>query len=208
MRGRRFAALTMGLMLAAPMTLIGPSAGAAPGNSNVAAAIESLRSDPPLYNDHRAPLALDPAGADQVRASIAAAGTPIYLAILPTGSGKARTVCAELSAGLDKPGTYVAVVGQSYSATSNEVNVDGLMQEAFASERNAGTAAVLVEFTQLVSERARGGDGGRPGVPWTTIALVVALVAVAGVGYAVHAHRSEPPRGTDSVSDDQVGAAT
>jgi len=178
---------------AAMLAPTAPAHGMAPPpfNAEVTAAITQLSQNPPLYSDPTAPLALDPAGVTQVQDAIAAAGTPIYVALLPSRAGKALTVTKQLRDGIRQPGTYVAVTGQAYDSTSDLFDVDGLIQQAFAAKRTAGPAAVLAEFAMLVGERAHGqATATAARSPWSVILLAIIVCIVFGAGYWVFRRRA------------------
>lgn len=156
-----------------------------PPHPVVSAAISGLRDRSPIFVDPSAPLAPN---ADQVRGleqAVARAGTPILIAIVPSGAGRARDVAQQLRTGVDRPGTYVAVSGEVYEATSDVIDARGLMQQAFASGRNSGTAAVLLDFIELAADRAAGRESKPTGPQIGPEIAVVVVVVVALIAYAL-----------------------
>jgi len=199
---------TRGLVvLAAGFLVLWPSAAAAavpaedhPPRPVVNAAIAGLRNGSPVFVDPSAPLAPD---ADQVRnleRAVAKAGTPILIAIVPSGAGRARDVVRQLHTGVGRPATYVAVSGEVYEATSDVIDARGLMQQAFATGRNSGTTAVLLDFIELSADRAAGRENRPTGPEIGPEIAVVVIVVVALIAYALMPAR----RSTDG----ETGAPT
>lgn len=183
--------LVVVLALVAPALVGATGAQADPPTdaSLVARAIDGLSQNPPVFSDPNAPLHLSPAEVLQVQDAIAAAETPIYVAILPGRAGKALPVSREMRDAIRQPGAYVAVSGESYAATSDVFEVEDLMQEAFTTKRNYGTAEVLVRFAQLVGARAHGQVPERPAMPWLTAGIIVAVALVGAFSYGAFMRR-------------------
>lgn len=177
---RRALAFAVGLaLLPICATTVAGAPATQPRNPTIEVAVEGLAADPPVYNDPKAPLALTAPQVDAVLAAVAAARTPIFIAIMSGKAGKAKEAARRLRAGLGHPGTYVAVSGEAYEAVSDTVDVDGLMQKAFAAERTRGTAAVLVRFVDLAGARASGSTPDPPPpTPWLQLALLALGFAI------------------------------
>ena len=105
------------------------------------------------------------AEADQLRAAIRDAGTPVFVAVLD------RSAAASPEAALDGllqatglSGTYAVVLGGQFRANSTEVGgAGGLASAAFQEHRDAGTFAVLQGFIGAISGAADGGSTARDG---------------------------------------------
>ncbi|HEX8132363.1 MAG TPA: hypothetical protein VF880_02880, partial [Actinomycetes bacterium] len=110
----------------------------------------SLRGDP-LYVDPAARPTLTPAAAAQVRARIAATGTPVFVAVLPRealaeAGGSAGRLAAMVAGSLDRPGTYLVVAGGQPGAGSDTLaqgEAAGLASAAFRSHPGDLRGAVL-----------------------------------------------------------------
>jgi hypothetical protein len=125
---------------------------------------DALRNDP-VHVDPAAERGLTVAEADQLRAAIRDAGTPIFVAVLPTSA--APSADAALDGLLDATGlagTYAVVMGDEFLANSTVVPGAGaLASGAFQRHGDAGTFAVLQAFVADTSGAARGGMAARPG---------------------------------------------
>ena len=149
--------------------------GAAPVD-DVAAA---LRSDP-VYVDAAAERALSESEAAEVRDAIGLAGTPIYVAVLPASAvdaagGDAGELASQLASALQRDGTIAVLAGDSLRAGSSELPA-GRAGELAVEALDAGggdTAAVLVDFVELVGAEAASGSSERAPAgsrPVTTVA--------------------------------------
>lgn len=183
-------------MLALVVALV-PLVGAAGQNGDpVAVAAERLRRDP-VFVDPTALRALSESEAEDLREQIRSAGTPVFVAVLPASVGDAEDVVRQLVDETGLSGTYAAVVGDSFRATSAQLaEADELASAAFQAESSGGAAAVLSRFVDEVAAAAgdespppgsgtasddAGADedgGGLPVVP-------LALAAVGGGGLLV-----------------------
>lgn len=192
MLGRKLFSLFLGcVVFAAPAMLGACPAQADPPveTSLLITAVDELSQNPPIYSDPHAPLALTPPQVLQVQDAIAAAQTPIYVALLPGRAGKPLAVSSRLREAIKQPGAYVAITGESYAATSDLFEVTDLMQEAFMAERNHGTAEVLVRFAQLTGSRAHGQEASRPATPWLGAGIILAVVVLAALGFGWNSRR-------------------
>lgn len=117
-----------------------------------------LRQDP-VYVDPQAERALDESEAQQLRAQIRDAGTPIYVAVLPASAAESPDAALqEVQSASGLSGTYVGVIGDSFRVTSTGVqDADSIAGAVFQRHRDAGTFAVLEAFIGAVSATARGG---------------------------------------------------
>lgn len=118
----------------------------------------SLRNDP-VYVDPQAERGFSPAEADQLRAEIRDAGTPVFVAVLPeSASASAEDTLDELLSSTRLAGTYAVVQGDAFRANSTVVRGAGaLASTAFQANRDAGTFVVLRSFVTEVSDVAAGG---------------------------------------------------
>lgn len=175
-------------LVLAVSTLVGSTAAAEPPPAPLpplAIAIKELRTDPPLYSSGGAPLRLNVAGQARVRASIAAARTPIFVAILPGArdTTKVKGTARQLRAGVAETGTYLAVVGTVYDTFSTELDAQPLLTRAFAEERDNGTAAVISRFAELVGQKSRGTLPPPTSFPWLPTLIGAGLIALLLAGY-------------------------
>jgi hypothetical protein len=106
------------LLFAVLGVIAGPQAAGAQGADDpVAEAAESLRSDP-VYVDPTAERALTDSEAGDLRDAIRDAGTPVFVAVLPASAGGADEVARRLPEEVGLSGTYAAVVGDGFRASS------------------------------------------------------------------------------------------
>jgi hypothetical protein len=164
-------------------------------------AAEALRLNS-VYVDPDAERAISGTQADALREAIAdeRAG-PLYLAVLPADAaqeagGDASAALRELALAVGEPGTYGAVVGESFRAGSTDgVLPQGqagrLATEAIDAQRASGTTAVLDDFVRRVGEaRAGGGEsGGEGGSGGGFPGLLLILLAVPAAVFAVSRRR-------------------
>lgn len=124
----------------------------------------ALRSDP-VYVDPTAERAISPAEADQLRAAIRDAGTPVFVALLPeSAAASPEDALEDLLASTQLAGTYAVVQGDAFRANSTVVpDAGSLASGAFQANRDAGTAAVLTAFVADVSDLAGGGSAPEAG---------------------------------------------
>jgi hypothetical protein len=174
----------------------------------------SLRGDP-LYVDPAARPTLTPAAALQVRATMAATGTPVFVVVLPRqalaeAGGSAARLAAMVAGSLGRPGTYLVVAGGQQGAGSDTLGqgeAAGLARAAFRRHPGDLRGAVL-DFVGRVDRAA--------GVPATTappaeqpaadpdpaargealqLVLVLALLAALGVVASIAARHLGARRG-------------
>jgi hypothetical protein len=189
MAPRRFLPVLAGLVLC---LLVGPAAPAWAGPW-VDRAAGSLRDDP-LYVHPGARPTLSPPDVERVRARLAIAGTPVFVAVLPgqargEAGGDANRLAALVAASVGRPGTYLVVAGGEEGAGSNTLAKGVAAREARAAFRqHPELAAATMDFTARAEHAA-----GRP--PATTPparpppgqddadgdTLLVVLLAIAGV---------------------------
>jgi hypothetical protein len=149
---------------------------AAPASAQVTTgAIEeaagALRSSP-VYVDPDAERALSEAEVDGLRETIRRRGAgPMYIAVLPGSAadeagGDASAALREIALGVREPGTYAAVIGDSFRAGATggvlpEGEAGSLATQALEAKGGAGTTAVLEDFIRRVGQvRTGGGTGG------------------------------------------------
>lgn len=118
----------------------------------------AVRNDP-VYVDPQAERSITSAEADQLRAAIRDAGTPVFVAVLSeSAAGSAEDALNDLLASTQLAGTYAVVQGDAFRANSTVVDgAAGLASSAFQANRDAGTFAVLDAFVTDVSGVASGG---------------------------------------------------
>jgi hypothetical protein len=142
-----------------------PVASAAQLDDTVAA----LRSAP-VYVAPGARPTLDDAGQAQVRAAIARADTPVYVAVLPASAldetgGSADEFVQRLGSSEREPGTYAVVAGGKFRAASTRLKrgvAADLATKAFDAHSSDGLAATLTDFVDRVGAAQRNG-GRAPG---------------------------------------------
>jgi hypothetical protein len=145
------------LLLSLALLLIAAPAALAQGEIDAAA--EALRSDP-VYVDPEADAGLSASEQDDLRDRIAAADTPIYIAVLPASAadeagGSATEVARQVAASVGRNGTYAVVTGRSLRAGPSSDAVRAA-EDAVSAHGGEGAAAVLTDFV----DRAAGGGSG------------------------------------------------
>jgi hypothetical protein len=191
---------------------LGLLVGAAGQNADpIEAAVQGLRRDP-VFIDPAAERAISTTEAERLREQIRSAGTPVFVAVLPTTAGDAQDVVRQLLQQTDLAGTYAAVVGDSFRVTSTQlVRADELASAAFQAESSHGTAAVLSRFVDdvaatAVSDRLQPDDGGRGTAADEGIGdddtgasplVPLALIAAGGAGLLVWSRRGRRRRDTE-----------
>ena len=118
----------------------------------------ALRNDP-VYVDPQAERSISSAEADQLRAAIRDAGTPVFVAVLPDSAAPSpEDALDELLSSTQLAGTYAVVHGDAFRANSTVVpGAGGLASAAFQADQDAGTFSVLRSFVTEVSTIAEGG---------------------------------------------------
>ncbi|HEX4903748.1 MAG TPA: hypothetical protein VFV42_13100 [Acidimicrobiales bacterium] len=173
----------------------------------------SLRSDP-VHVDPSAERALDESEADQIRAAVRDAGTPVYVAVLPASvAATPEDGLEQLASAAGLRGTYAVVVGDAFRVTSSVVpDADAIAGAAFQQHRDGGTAAVLEAFVTDVGLAARGGasrggdtgtedpDGGEGG------SSLLPVVLLGGAGAALYAWSRRRRRAVDRVAQAEFDA--
>jgi hypothetical protein len=135
-------------------------------------AASALRSDP-VYVDPRAERRLTGAEADALRRNISRSGAgPVYIAVLPravveSAGGNATEALRQLAMAVRRPGTYAAVIGDSFRAGATRGalprgRAGELAGEALRAHRGQGTAAVLSDFVDRVAAERSGGAAREP----------------------------------------------
>jgi hypothetical protein len=156
-----------------------------------------LREDP-VYVDPSARPTITPAQAEAVRARITLAGTPVFVAVLPSralaeADGSARRLAGLVGGSVARPGTYLVVAGGDPGAGSDTLapgQAGGLARSAF--RRHPGMAAALLDFVGRVQAAAGVPPTTAPpaeqpdaAAPTSTIALRVVLAVAGLLGLAV-----------------------
>lgn len=126
----------------------------------------ALRSDP-LYVDPQAEITLSAAEQAEIRASIDGAGTPVYVAVLPTAAltdanNDPNAALDRLRSATGRPGTYAVLIGTSddaygFQARSTLGTVGDLANEAYVANRGNPTATI-VSFVDSVAGRSAAGE--------------------------------------------------
>jgi hypothetical protein len=157
-------------------------------------AAQALRSTP-VYVDPDAERAISEGEVERLGEAIREhdAG-PMYLALLPASAadeagGDPEAALRELALAVGEPGTYAAVIGDSFRAGATGGVLPGgaaasLATEALDAQRGDGVAAVLEDFVRRVGEVRAGGEapdsggddgGGFPGWLLALLAIPAAL---------------------------------
>ena len=154
---------------------------AGPAAATVAEVAEKLRENP-VYRDPNAEMRVS---TDQLLGKVKEAGTPIYIAILPTDAraeteNDYRKLTVEVARAVGQPGTYMVISGRQYGTgnvgdTLPDGRATALAKQAIA-DNPSNPEAALLQFVDGVSAAARGepaaqtsGDGGGPvggSPPW------------------------------------------
>jgi hypothetical protein len=180
--GPTLAALALAVLAAAP----------AAAQATVDQVAEELRQSP-VYRDPNAEAKID---ADQVRDRVIDAGTPIYIAILPTsareGYGGSTTELGKAIADkLRRDGTYMVISGNQWAAGSygNDLprgEASRLASQAVDDHKDDPQAAVL-QWVDGVAAASRGepaaqsgGNGGGAGGVLAGVAVAAVLVVGGG----------------------------
>jgi hypothetical protein len=198
------------LTLAALLLLLAVPAAAA---GDVDAAAAALRSEH-VYVDPGATAIVSEQDADQLRSSVPAAGTPIFIAVLPAtarqdAGGSTRMLAQAIAEKVARPGAYMVVAGDQWAAgaiggTLPEGRAAALGREAFAA--NGRDAAVaLRQWVEGVAAEARAGGaaqggpadtvdgggtgGGRGGLAGTIAGVAVLTLLLVGGGALLFAAR-------------------
>jgi hypothetical protein len=147
-----------------------------------------------VFVDPDAELALSPGEANELRTTVADAGTPVYVAIVPDASApEGSDVDALLQAVVeqsDQPGTYALIAGDTLRAASlrtplGQGEAGRLATTALDAHRSEGPLAVLSDFVER-TDRA-----------------VAARTSAGGTGSDAGTTASPPPRQDD---DGGIGA--
>jgi len=151
-------------VLATVLSLVAALALALPGQTtSVSEVAEALRSDP-VYVDPAATRTLSEAEQDQLRAAIRDAGTPVYVAVLPSSAGDAEVLVQSLYSATGLAGTYAVVTDEQFRAGSTTIpRTAEIAGAAFQANRDQGTLAVLEAFVSDVSAAAGGAVGPSSG---------------------------------------------
>jgi hypothetical protein len=176
------------------------SAGSAHAQGVLDRTSDTLRLDP-VYVDPDAERALSDDDAERLRELIVDTGAgPLYIAILPAAAareagGSAEAALREIANATGEPGTYAAVIGDSFRAGATEGvlppgEAGELAAAALGDNRDEGTTAVLEGFVRRVgrarSDQGGGGGGGGSGdggggFPWFLAVLVAVPLALFGL---------------------------
>jgi hypothetical protein len=161
---------------------------AAPASAASAAQVADALRQSPVYVDPAAEVDISK---DQVRDRVEGAGTPIFVAVLPTSArqefgGDPRQLATAIANGVDRDGTFMVISGRHFEAASSALGRDrvtNLANQAFDDHPNDPEAAVL-QWVDEVSAAVKGEpaaqSGGGGGIGIGTIAVLVALVVGGG----------------------------
>jgi hypothetical protein len=173
------------------------AAGPAQAQGTLDRAADTLRLDP-VYVDPDAERAISDDEAEELRSLISETDAgPLYTAVLPASAareagGSPDAALRELARAVEEPGTYAAVIGDSFRAGATEGilprgQAGELAQAALQAHRDDGTAAALAGFIRRVGDARARGEGGAAeaddggGFPWILLALVGVPVALFGL---------------------------
>ena len=161
-------------------------------------AAQALRTTP-VYVDPDAERAISEDEAERLLEAIRDndAG-PLYVSLLPASAAAEagsdpEAALAELARAVGEPGTYAAVIGDSFRAGAvggvlPAGAAGSLATEAFDAQSGAGVAAVLEDFISRVGEVRRGGDapdsGGEDGGGFPAWLLALLAVPAALFGWS------------------------
>jgi hypothetical protein len=118
-----------------------------------------LRDDP-LYVNPSARPTLSLPDQERIRARLAVAGTPVYVAILPSqalgeADGDANRLAALVAASVGRPGTYLVVAGGEEGAGSNTLASGAAANRArVAFRRHPELATATMDFISRVEDAA------------------------------------------------------
>lgn len=168
-----------------------------------------LRNDP-VYVDPVAERSITDAEADQLRAAIRDADTPVFVAVLDESAASSpEAALDDLLEATGLAGTYAVVLGGQFRANSTEIGGAGqIASGAFQQHRDAGTFAVLRDFVGEVSSAAGGrgtgaGDGRSSDGGGSSLAP---LLLLGGGAAALWAFSRRRRRGVDQVSQREFDA--
>jgi hypothetical protein len=162
---------------------------AGPASAATAAEVGAALRDSPVYVASDAPIQADK---DALLRKVKAAGTAIYIAVLPASAleetgGDPNALAGKIVAELGRTGTYMITAGTTYRTASRTLNrgeSQQLANQAFQ-EHGKDLDAALGQWVDGVAAAAKGepaaqsGGGGGGGVGIGTIA-VLALLLVGG----------------------------
>lgn len=154
-------------------------------------AVAGLQRKPPFFQFPRAPLAISEPDAARVVSAIGAAGTPVYIVILPGTAVRAVGTSQEIQQKLGLPGTFLTIVGTVYETYSTEFEAKPILTRAYAEEHNNGTTAVLVRFAELSGQAALGPLPTPDVIAWRPTLIVIGAVLVVGIGYLLIRGRAD-----------------
>jgi hypothetical protein len=175
---------------------------AAPASASAASVAASLASSP-VYVAPDAPIEVD---RGELLRMVEAAGTPIYIAVLPASAleetaGKADALGDKIVAQLKQNGTYLVTAGTRYTAASRVLDrgeAERLADQAFEDHRG-DPAAALNQFVDNVAAAAPSGEpvaqsdggGGAGGVIATVAVLAVLVVGGGALIFGMRRRRRE-----------------
>jgi hypothetical protein len=165
---------------------------AGPAAATVAEVADKLRQDK-VYRDPNAEMQVS---TDRLREAVNGAGTPIYIAILPTDARREtdnsyQRLAVQVARTVGQPGTYMVVSGHQYGAgnigdTLPNGRASALAEQAISDNPDDPTAAML-QWIDGVSAAAKGepaaqsgGNGGGGGGGIATVAVLTVLLVGGG----------------------------
>jgi hypothetical protein len=154
-RPARSLAAVAGLVLCLLVGLAGPAV-AGPWVDRTAG---NLRDDP-LYVNPSARPTLSLPDQERIRARLDLAGTPVFVAVLPTralaeAGGDPNELATMVLASVGRPGTYLVVAGAEEGAASNTLDPGQAPARARAAfRRNPEQAAAILNFVERVEDAA------------------------------------------------------
>lgn len=160
------------------------------GASQLGDAVAALHRTP-VYVAPGATPTLTAADQQRVRAAIARANTPVYVAVLPASAldetgGDPGELVRRLGVAERAPGTYAVVAGGKFRAGSTRLaagRAAELATRAFDAHGNDGLAPTLVDFVDRVAAAERSGSGGgsSPGGGSGGLAIFALLIGGGGL---------------------------
>ena len=166
------------------------TAGPAAAQATSAAEVATALNDDPVYVDQAAEIKISK---DRVLGRVREAGTPIYIAVLPTSArdefgGSKQKLLQAIVDGVRSNATYMIMDGRGwetvdYVSAIPSGEAKALAEQAFNDHPNDREAALL-QWVDGVAAVAKGEpasqSGGGGGIGFGTIAVLVALVAGGG----------------------------
>jgi len=140
---------------------------AAPASAATAVEVAAALRDSPVYVASDAPYQVD---RDALLQKVEAAGTPIYIAVLPDAArdetnGDADALGSKIAGELNQPGSYLVTAGTKYTAASSKLGrgeAKQLANQAFG-EHGKDLDASIGQWVDQVAAAAKGEPAAQSG---------------------------------------------